>query len=775
MTAAIAMLANCGDAEIVLLSDGDGGVGARMDPAIRPVPAAVEADTPFDGSISLICPAEPGGPTVDVVTSTSGVLLPDVGTPAEAANAVVAYETQMRVRRRERAMGLLEIAAAGNPRTRLADTAFVASHEGNGIALVGGGRYAGEGQVTLSIRRKSDRQVIGQLSLDLSGVQPSPRGWVEALQGRYVVEDGFAELQGRLMVKDAAIEFQRLMELAWQLRIVTPWTALLSLESEADYRDRSLRRHAAKEPAGSPWARARAALEKRGTMKQVAEARHEQKRRVDELDKEQDEARQAGEVKRQLAILEKIRAVRCRPDLEWAEDVAEEWGVFCETARQEAHRPSPPTVLTMLDRWAVLDGLVDSDRAPLSEQSVVGRDPAIEKLDRRLRTTKIPRLAMKGVPFSEAVGQFRKLTGLNVLVNWDAIEQDNPEIRRRPITADLTNISANAALETILDAAGGGLVGIGYVVEDGRIAIDTQERLDGRIEVRMYDIRDLLPRRTDAPSWSREYLDTGGGESDGDLFGDADEDVDSSQWRSIRPLRQGEHGAWALDAGSAGGSDEWMMRITRMAGEDSSRLTREESVGRLRDLVTQLVARDSWYPNGIASTNYFGGILLIYQTAENQRRVQELLTMLRRARPTVQEGYRNTGPEALFDRFRRVRPWVAKLLAKARDGKLGAFSSIVVRKVGDVQYARINGVWLDTRLPAGAMVTPLDPRGEAAAAVISQVTGDDEWLELGRLVVCYVGDRQAFAVEDGGVTDAKDVRIQRLLAAIAGKKVAPAD
>jgi hypothetical protein len=98
--------------------------------------------------------------------------------------------------------------------------------------------------------------------------------------------------------------------------------------------------------------------------------------------------------------------------------------------------------------------------------------------------------------FPAVMEYFRKASGLNVYVNWGAMENDNPDIRTAQVTVDLKKVSLKKFLAVVLDDAGGGLMRLGYVIEGGVIRIDTWHRLNEELGIRMFNVPDLLCKPT---------------------------------------------------------------------------------------------------------------------------------------------------------------------------------------------------------------------------------------------------------------------------------------
>ncbi|MEM9753854.1 MAG: hypothetical protein AAF916_10800, partial [Planctomycetota bacterium] len=168
-------------------------------------------------------------------------------------------------------------------------------------------------------------------------------------------------------------------------------------------------------------------------------------------------------------------------------------------------------------------------------------------------------------PLEAVIGFIRTTTGVNIFVNWPALNVEGIE-EDMPITLELADVSARVALEKVLDLANnaaGAVSEATYTIVDGVVEINTQANLNRTTEARVYDIRDLLvqvPNFTDAPEFElSEALSSSIGDGGGtSIFGDAEEDdVDEDEEREqliedIQLIIQesvGEIEAW--DAGEA--------------------------------------------------------------------------------------------------------------------------------------------------------------------------------------------------------------------------------
>ena len=132
----------------------------------------------------------------------------------------------------------------------------------------------------------------------------------------------------------------------------------------------------------------------------------------------------------------------------------------------------------------------------------------------------------------------RNTTGVNVFVNWPALEAAGVE-QDAPISLQLSNVPAEQALRLVLAQVGSEFDPVTFSIIDGIVTISTERDLQKTTDRRTYDIRDLLvqvPNFTNAPEFdlNQALSNTssgggGGGGGGGDIFGDTEDDLDDEQ------------------------------------------------------------------------------------------------------------------------------------------------------------------------------------------------------------------------------------------------------
>lgn len=253
------------------------------------------------------------------------------------------------------------------------------------------------------------------------------------------------------------------------------------------------------------------------------------------------------------------------------------------TDADEARVPIPD-LLTYPQDWPDLTAMRD---ATLARERGGSTDAVAESTLQK----QLPELRFDGVPLVDVIEFLRDTTQANIFVNWSAIEGAGID-KNTPITTRLKNVRFAKVLGIVLDSAGGGIIRLGYTIDDGVITISTQEDLAKNVSTRTYDIRDLLINITNfqAPTFTPSSGGEGGG--GGNIF----------------------------NTGQGGQNDQ--------EGE------RDTIVEQITQLITDTIATDTWKVNGglVGAVQELGGQLIVTQTPENQTAIGNLLEKLRETR-----------------------------------------------------------------------------------------------------------------------------------------------
>jgi len=209
------------------------------------------------------------------------------------------------------------------------------------------------------------------------------------------------------------------------------------------------------------------------------------------------------------------------------------------------------------------------------------------------------------------IDYLRNTTGLNIYVNWTALQNAGVE-QDYPITLQLANVSAAQALELVLQEASAGneLDPISYAVHEGLVKISTDRELKRTtVTSRIYDIRDLLVQVanfTNAPTFDLSSALSSSGSTGGSGGG-------------------GGGGSSGSSLFSGTGTD---------TQDDESDVGREDLIFRIIDLVQGIGRPEEWAAFGgdISSVSELNGNLIVRTTPSNHREIISLLQSLRETR-----------------------------------------------------------------------------------------------------------------------------------------------
>lgn len=188
---------------------------------------------------------------------------------------------------------------------------------------------------------------------------------------------------------------------------------------------------------------------------------------------------------------------------------------------------------------------------------------------------KVPAVEFKEVPLADVFEFMRDTAGLNLFINWPALEAAGID-RSVPISIRLRNIPLSRVLDLTLSQISAGRVAITWYVSDNIIYVTTRELADRDLVTRIYPVQDLLvkiPNFTNAPTFQ-----LGGGGGGG-----------------------GQGGGGSVFSGGDGGN---------ASGDDGT--TMEERGQKLVDLIMMLVSPEVWVENGgYSRIRYFNGNLIV--------------------------------------------------------------------------------------------------------------------------------------------------------------------
>jgi type II secretory pathway component GspD/PulD (secretin) len=170
------------------------------------------------------------------------------------------------------------------------------------------------------------------------------------------------------------------------------------------------------------------------------------------------------------------------------------------------------------------------------------------------------------------------MSNANIFGNWKALEAAHGD-RNMPVSLALRNVKFSKALKTILSNVSGGQMELGYMIDEGVITISTVDDLSKNVDVRVYDIRDLLAPITDVQS--------------------------DNQAPATKPS----------------------------AGRTPPR-TRQDLVDAITRLIMDTVSTNTWKGHGgtVGALRELEGQLIITQTPDSHREIVKLLEQLREQR-----------------------------------------------------------------------------------------------------------------------------------------------
>lgn len=245
---------------------------------------------------------------------------------------------------------------------------------------------------------------------------------------------------------------------------------------------------------------------------------------------------------------------------------------------------------------------------------------------RRKMNAELPKLEFNGISFSDVVQFLRDVSSTNIYVKWPALQTAGID-KNTAVNIMLTNVSFEKALKTVLEDVGGATGNLDYIIDEGVIKISTREDLDKETVTKVYDIRDLIVRRPnfvgpsiDLTTFGNNGSNNGSSGSSGGMFGN--------------------------NNGSSGGNNGATCGV-------EATISRQELISGILELIRSTVAPETWRENSgtIGSLREMQGMLVVTQTAKNQRSLIDLLNQLREAQDlqiniearfiTVQTGFLN--------------------------------------------------------------------------------------------------------------------------------------
>jgi hypothetical protein len=218
-----------------------------------------------------------------------------------------------------------------------------------------------------------------------------------------------------------------------------------------------------------------------------------------------------------------------------------------------------------------------------------------EKLDRRIDADFVE------TPLKDAIQSLQKLTDIQFYLRAKRLEEASvsPDT---PVTISLKNLPARTVLELML-----GELELSYLAKDGLVLITTPEDAENQLEMRVYDCRDLLKMAglsVSAITSQNEAVTSGPRET-------THQPAAEATGLTVSPKTN---------------------QIVGCGSVIPPRLKAATKQEQLLELVTVNVAADTWDRlGGPGAISEFNGLVVVTQTADVQRKVRELLEMMREA------------------------------------------------------------------------------------------------------------------------------------------------
>lgn len=159
----------------------------------------------------------------------------------------------------------------------------------------------------------------------------------------------------------------------------------------------------------------------------------------------------------------------------------------------------------------------------------------------RLMNTRVPEITFEQVPFEQVMDWIGDLTGINVVVRWQQLEDFGIE-RDKPISIKARNLKLSQVLWMVMNEVGGTDVKLAYRATGELLVMSTHDDLGKDMIVKVYDVSDLLvriPRFTNAaqlnPGQALNQAGQGGqgggggGGGQGQLFQDDEQETENDQ------------------------------------------------------------------------------------------------------------------------------------------------------------------------------------------------------------------------------------------------------
>jgi hypothetical protein len=260
-------------------------------------------------------------------------------------------------------------------------------------------------------------------------------------------------------------------------------------------------------------------------------------------------------------------------------------------------------------------------------------------------------------PARDAFAYVKELLGVDLVVRYNDDRSGFGIDPDTPISLEATGVPALTVIERMLEQCAD-LEPCTWQLRKGYIELGTKERLSvpAARELRMYPIRDLLfevPRFDNAPEFDlNSSLSQGGGGAGGGGggFGGGGGGFGGGGGGFGGGGGGGGFGGGGGGAGGGGGGGAPF----GSPGEEPERMSEDEKVQQLVDIILETIEPDAWLDNGgdAASIRYFEGVLIVRAPDYIQRQIGGYpFAPQRSARPSAPRPRASAeGPDAVIDR-----------------------------------------------------------------------------------------------------------------------------
>lgn len=157
--------------------------------------------------------------------------------------------------------------------------------------------------------------------------------------------------------------------------------------------------------------------------------------------------------------------------------------------------------------------------------------PAQNTPPRQGLNARLGQIDFQQVPLDDALNYLRDTSGLNLYINWAALELAGVD-RNTPVTLRLRGITARQLLDLLLRSAAPGQ--LSWYVDENVVHVTTRDVADAVMITRVYPVMDLLTEVRDFPA-PDVTLESGGEGGDGLFSGNGGDSADDASTLDNEP------------------------------------------------------------------------------------------------------------------------------------------------------------------------------------------------------------------------------------------------